>query len=84
MAELNKDFDLRISFDEPNGYEDMVAEIYYKDQFLCVVSQEKGYQSLDIEIASNSNADSWQFKLSDFEQVIEKAKIRLWELRKTQ
>lgn len=62
-------------------YEDLVAEIYYEDQFVAMINQEKGFETLEIEIFPNNN-EKWLFNFSEFEQVLQHAKRRLWELRK--
>lgn len=82
MSELNKAFRVDILF--PDKFQDMIAEIYYQNEFICLVSQEKGFNFLDIEIVRNSKDTHWKFNLADFETAIEYAKRRLWELRKTE
>jgi hypothetical protein len=80
MDELNSNWQLTLLF--PDEFSDFIAEIYYQNEFVCLISQENGCNQLDIEIASKPNGESWKFSLSDFEQAIEKAKQRLWDLRK--
>ena len=63
-------------------YEDLIAEINYQGEFLALVSQESGYEFLDLAIHPRKSSEPWQFKLKDFEAAIQKAKTRLWELRK--
>lgn len=79
-----QDFELRVAFDEDGGYEDMVAELYYKDEFLCLMSQEQGLGSLDVQLHPRSDGQPWQFKLAQLEGAIGRAKQRLWELRRTE
>lgn len=80
MNDLGKDFRVDILF--PDEFQDMIAEIYFQDKFLGLVSQEEGFNSIDIEIICNSKNENWKFKLADFEIAIAYAKKRLWELRK--
>lgn len=81
MDELNKDFRVDILF--PDEFQDMIAEIYFQGEFMCLLSQDEGFDSIDIEIVCNSKNKKWTFKLADFEGAISYAKKRLWELRKT-
>jgi hypothetical protein len=55
--------------DDPD-YEDLIAEIYCKGEFLCLMSQEEGFETLDIAIHPRKNAEPWRFKLSEFEDAI--------------
>ncbi|HEX8279706.1 MAG TPA: hypothetical protein VF540_13470 [Segetibacter sp.] len=82
MVELDENWRVVLLF--PDEFNDFIAEIYYQDVFLCMISQESGYDQLDIEIASKPNGEDWNFKLSDFEKAVERAKQRLWDLRKTE
>lgn len=81
MGEINRDFRVDILF--PNEFQDMIAEIYFRNEFLCLISQDEGYDSIDVEIVNKSKDANWKFKLADFEEAIVYAKKRLWELRKT-
>ena len=63
-------------------YEDLVADIYFKDQFVAMLIQEKGFKNLELEIHPPKNQEKWLFQFSEFEEVLRYAKQRLWELRK--
>ena len=63
-------------------YEDLVADIYFKDQFVAMLTQEKGFEKLEIEIHPPKNQEKWLFKFSEFEEALQHAKLRLWKLRK--
>ncbi len=63
-------------------YEDLVADIYYENEFVAMLKQEQGFQNLEIEIHPPKNREYWNFYWSEFSEVIEKAKQRLWDLRK--
>jgi len=78
---MSEDFDFTFC-DDPD-YEDLVAEILFRGEFLALVSQESGFDFLDITLHPRKSGEPWQFKLKDFEAAIQKAKTRLWELRKT-
>lgn len=73
-------FRIVISSDEE--YEDLCAEVYYEDQFVCILSQEKGFENLEIDIYSPKNRAYWNFQFSEFEKVINLAKEALWKMRK--
>lgn len=77
---MNSNFEILISSDI--DYDDLCAEIFYQGNFLAIISQEEGFENLDIEIYPPINQERWQFKYSEFENVLQCAKQRLWELRK--
>ena len=77
---MNSDFEIVISSDP--DYEDLIAEISYKGDFLAIMSQEDGFDSLDLEIHARKDGKPWRFKSTEFEEAIAKAKQRLWELRR--
>jgi hypothetical protein len=67
-------------------FEELAAEIYCGEDpqkdFVGIVSQESGFDSLDIEIHPRRDGEPWRFKLSELTQALEQAKTRLWELRR--
>jgi hypothetical protein len=67
--------------DDPE-YEDLIAEIYFDGEFVALVSQEAGFDSLDIQLHSRKDGEPWRFKVNELEGALQKAKSRLWELRK--
>jgi hypothetical protein len=67
--------------DDPE-YEDLIAEIYFDGEFVALVNQEAGFDSLDIQLHSRKSGEPWHFKVNKFEGALEKVKRRLWELRK--
>lgn len=78
-----KDFkDFKISVGDDPDHKDLTAEIYFQETFVALVTQEYGFDKLQIEIFPNPNEDVWTFLLEDFLKVIELSKQRLWELRK--
>lgn len=79
---MTQDFEIIVGSDE--DYEDLIADVYYQREFVCLISQEDGYASPDIDIHPKANGQPWKFKLSDFEGAIAQAKKRLWELRKVE
>jgi hypothetical protein len=77
---MDSDFTFIVS-DDPD-YEDLIAEISYKGEFLCLISQEQGFETLDLEIHPRKNGEPWRFKLDEFEDAIARTRQRLFELRK--
>lgn len=77
---MEEKFIIRICSDI--DYEDLVADIYFKDKIVAMVTQELGFENLEIKIYPPVNAEFWVFKFSEFESAIQHAKQRLWELRK--
>ena len=63
-------------------YEDLIADIYYENEFVAMLKQEQGFQNLEIEIHPPKDKKYWNFYWSEFSEVIEKAKQGLWDLRK--
>lgn len=74
--------EFKITVCSDREHEDLIAEIYFNDEFVGLVSQEQGYDSLDLELYPLRSGQPHRFKLKDFEAVVEKAKARLWELRR--
>lgn len=77
-----EEFDISV-WDHPD-FEDLIAEILYGEEFVCLISQESGFSSLDIEIHPKQDGQPWRFKLADLESAIERARKRLWELRRAE
>ena len=78
----DKKFHLSVG-DEPE-YEDLTAEINYDGLFFALISQEEGFEHLRIEIYPREDGEKWCFKVTEFIEVIELSKKRLWELRKVE
>jgi hypothetical protein len=60
----------------------LFAELTYKNEFFCLISQEQGFGMLEIEIHARETCEPWRFKLSELEEAISNARQRLLELRK--
>lgn len=60
-------------------YERLVAEIYFKDEIVALLTQEHGYENLEIEIYPPENQNFWVFNFFEFQEAIQHAKRRLWE-----
>lgn len=79
MIILNK-FDISVGDD--SEHEDLTAEISTEEYFLALMSQEDGFENLQLEIYPCPNGKPWIFRLDEFLKVIEASKQRLWELRR--
>lgn len=77
---MNSKFKVIISSDD--NYNDLCSEIYFEDQFVAILSQEHGFENLQIEIHPPENSKFWCFKYSDFESTLKSAKEALWNMRK--
>jgi hypothetical protein len=80
---MNGIANFRISVGDDSEHEDLNAEIYFKEEYLALVSQEDGFQKSVIQIQSRPNGEAWLFPLFDFMEAIEIAKQRLWDLRRS-
>lgn len=76
--------DIRVVFatELDSEFDDMLAEVYYKDELLILISQEQGFSNLDIHFYPQASDVQISFQLAQFEEAIAYAKQRLWELRK--
>ena len=77
---LSPDFTFVVC-DDPE-YEDLIAELSYRNELFCIISQEQGFEMLDIEIHGSKSSNPWRFKLIEMEEAISIARQRLFELRK--
>ena len=67
-------------------YEDLLAEIYCgedaENDFVAIVSQESGFDSLDVVIYPRTDGAPWSFKYDDFISALSKAKSELARMHK--
>lgn len=72
---MNNDFE--ITFFSDSKYEEITAEISYKDQILCQLNKDKGPDNIEIEFFSDARIlaeqDKMKFSLSSFLQIIAEA-----------
>ena len=62
-------------------YNELCAEIYFEDQFVGILTQEKEFENLEIKIHTPRNKEFWVFKFSELEAILKSAKNALWEMR---
>lgn len=79
MNDINR---FRISIGDDGLHDDLTAEIYFDEKFIALISQENGLKQAEIELHRPPDSDTWSFPLDKFLQVLERAKHRLWELRR--
>ncbi len=71
-----------IKFCSDLDYEEMVADICYKNSRVAMITQENGIDNMEIEIFSPSPETSWTFSLIDFVETIQRARKSLIEMQK--
>jgi len=67
----------------PDKYSDFIAEVYYEDRLVSVISQENGLNDAEIKFDSGVRGFPEKMSLKGLEETVEYAKRRLYELRKT-
>lgn len=80
MTEINFEYTVGSDID----FEDLIADIGFDTNLVCLLTQEMGFENLRIRIYPPKHQDYWDFRLDEFEKIIKMAKKRLWELRKIQ
>jgi hypothetical protein len=73
----------RISVGSEVEYEDLIGELYYDDQIVVLLAQERGFGAMDMQLFGPSQERSWSFKLIEFQEALEALKTKLWDLRRT-
>jgi len=61
-------------------HDDLVGEIYFDDQIVCVLTRGRHPGAIDLELVPKGNRESWVFELSEIEEVLDEVKERLVEL----
>ena len=78
MTETNFEFTVASDID----FEDLIADIGFENNLVAYLTQEDGFKNMRIRIFPPQNRDFWDFKLDEFVEIFNRAKQRLWELRK--
>jgi hypothetical protein len=79
---MNQQFRFTVG-SEPE-YEDLVGDLYFDDRIVCVLTQEGGFDAMQIQLHGPAEGGTWTFSLSDFEEALGALKKRMWELRRTE
>jgi len=78
-----KNFGFRFTVGSDPDHEDLVGDLYFNDRIVCVLTQEGGFESMQVEFYPAPGEGSWTFALADFEQAFAALKERMRQLRKT-
>ncbi len=79
---IPKEHPFKILISSDLDYNELCAEFFFEDQFVGILTQERGFENLEIEIHSPPNQKFWIFKFSEFEAALNSAKNALWEMQK--
>lgn len=79
MTSIPEEFRVIVSSDQ--DYEQLIAEIYFGDRFVGIVSQEKGLEELALEIRGSDFDPKRNLPLRPFLKALERAMERLQELK---
>ena len=66
---------------EPD-FENLVGDLYFDDQIVCVPTQEAGFEAMGVAIHGPPEGGAWAFPLAEFETALAAVKQRMWELRR--
>ena len=78
--------DIRITVGSDIHYEDLVGEIYYHDNFVCRISQERGLDraSIELPIPGGTGTRLQSMPLDVFEKAVADVVQRLWNQRRNE
>lgn len=63
-------------------YEDIIANILYKEESVAIISQENGLENFEIEIFPPVETKSWMFLLEEFINALQLGKKLLIKMQK--
>ena len=63
-------------------HKDFFADINYQGKYFLTITQEEGFENLEIEIYNSRDGDHMALELGGLLEAVEYCKKRLWELRK--
>lgn len=70
----------RITVGSEPEYEDLVGNLYYDDRIVCVITQEKRPEAMEIEYFAPPSG--WKFSDEELSTAVERLKQRMFELRR--
>lgn len=73
----------RITVGSDIDYEDLVGDLYFDDQIVCILTQEEGFQAMQLQLFGPPVGRNWNFAFAEFEEALAALKKRMWELRRT-
>ena len=74
-----KKFEFTVGSDIDFG--DLIADIGFENKLVALLTKEEGFENLRIRIYPPKDEEYWDFRFDQFEEIINRAKKRLWELR---
>lgn len=78
---MNKKF--RIGICSDLDYEEMVADVFFEQSSIAMITQEHGIDNMEIEIFPTTKEEkSWKLPLNDFIECLELAKKTLIKMQK--
>lgn len=77
---MEKKFNIELCSDL--DYEEMVADIYFENSSIAMVTQENGEDKMEIEMFSPNDDSSWKLPLDEFIKILQSAKKNLIEFKK--
>lgn len=64
-------------------HDELVGDLYFDDRIVCVLTQDGGFDLMQIELHGPPQGATWSFPLADFEAALAALKSRMSELRRT-
>lgn len=77
-----KEIDFKFTVGSHVDFEDLIADIEFEGHHVALLTQEEGFENLRILIDPPNNQEFWDFRFDEFEDIINRTKKRLWELRR--
>lgn len=77
---MNPSFRIVVASDP--DHEELVGELYFDDEIVCILTQEQGLEAMELELFPRRDAKPWALRLLDFEEGLAALKRRMFELRR--
>lgn len=74
----------RITVGSEPDYEDLVGDLYFDNQVVCVLTQEQDFEAMQMKLFCPKDGGTRSFPLADFEEALATLKNRMRELRRTE
>jgi hypothetical protein len=74
--------EIRLVASSDPDYDDLIAEVYLDDECLMIVSQDNGFDSMDVQLLPRRSSQHWDLKYDVLIDLLQKCRKRLWELRR--
>ena len=73
-----------VSVGSEYDYEDLVGNLYFDGAPVCILTQEKGFDAMEVEFLPAPSGGRWHFSLNEFDEALAALKKRMWELRRVE